>query len=133
VGLALSNPVWCSDALIRGAVALAAELGTPLAVHAEESPTQRAVSLAQWGMSGIARLAALGALSPRTLCAHVVQLDHADIALLAQSGAAVSHNPISNLKLQNGVTPIARCTRRTCPSAWAATATPAGTRRTSLL
>jgi cytosine/adenosine deaminase-related metal-dependent hydrolase len=108
VGLALSNPVWCSDALIRGAVALAAELGSPLEIHAEESPTQRAVSLAQWGMSGIARLATLGALSPRTLCAHVVQLDEADIALLARSGAAVSHNPISNLKLQNGIAPIGK-------------------------
>jgi hypothetical protein len=35
-----------------------------------------------------------------------VQVDDADIALLARSGASVSHNPASNLKLQNGIAPV---------------------------
>jgi len=108
VGLALSNPVWCSDELLRGAVQLARELGSPIEIHAEESPLQREVSLAQWGMSGIERIAHLGLLSERTLCAHVVQLSDRDIHLLAHHKASISHNPISNLKLQNGVAPIGR-------------------------
>ena len=111
VGPALSNPVWCSDALLRGAWQLAQELGSPLAIHAEESPTQREVSLAQWGMSGIERLASLGLLSERTLCAHVVQLSERDIQLLAHHRASISHNPISNLKLQTGVAAIGAMVR----------------------
>jgi cytosine/adenosine deaminase-related metal-dependent hydrolase len=111
VGLALSNPVWCSDALLTGALRLARELGSPIAIHAEESPTQREVSLAQWGMSGVERLAHLGLLSEETLCAHVVQLSDRDIQLLAHHHASISHNPISNLKLQNGVAPIGAMVR----------------------
>lgn len=108
IGVGLSNPVWCSDDLLRDAARLARELDVPIEIHAEESPVQREVSLAQWGMSGVQRLASLGVLSERTLVAHVVQIDEADIQLLALQGASISHNPISNLKLQNGITPIGR-------------------------
>jgi hypothetical protein len=108
LGLALSNPVWCSDDLLRAAAELAHELEAPIEVHAEESAMQREVSFAQWGMSGIQRLAHFGALSPRTIVAHVVQIDDTDIQLLAQYRASISHNPISNLKLQNGVAPIGK-------------------------
>ncbi len=111
VGLALSNPVWCSDDLLQGARQLARELGSPIEIHAEESPTQRAVSVAQWGLSGVERLAQLGLLSEQTLCAHVVQLSERDIQLLAQHRASISHNPISNLKLQNGVAPLGALVR----------------------
>jgi len=38
----------------------------------------------------------------------VVQLDDADVQLLAQHRASVSHNPISNLKLQNGIAPVGK-------------------------
>jgi 5-methylthioadenosine/S-adenosylhomocysteine deaminase len=106
LGLALSSPTWCSDGLLADGAALAKELDVPIAVHAEESPVQREVCLAQWGMSGIRRLAAFGVLSPRTIVAHTVQIDAADIDLLAQHGASVSHNPLSNLKLQNGIAPV---------------------------
>jgi hypothetical protein len=108
VGIALSNPVWCSDGLLHDAVGLARDLGSPIEIHAEESPVQRKVSLSQWGMSGVQRLAKLGVLSERTLAAHCVQVDDADIALLAQHGCSVSHNPISNLKLQNGIAPAGK-------------------------
>lgn len=111
VGLALSNPVWCSDALLTGALHLARELGSPIEIHAEESPTQRAVSIAQWGLSGVERLAHLGLLSENTLCAHVVQLGERDIQLLAHHHTSISHNPISNLKLQNGVAPLGALVR----------------------
>ncbi|MGQ0603540.1 MAG: amidohydrolase family protein, partial [Anaerolineales bacterium] len=57
------------------------------------------------------RLAHLGLLSERTLCAHVVQLSERDIQLLAQHRVSISHNPVSNLKLQNGVAPIGQMLR----------------------
>ena len=108
IGLGLSNPVWCSDELLRAAAALARELDAPLAIHLEEPPVQREVSFGQWGMSGVERLARLGLLSERTLAAHVVQLDDADVQRLAHHRVSVSHNPISNLKLQNGITPVGK-------------------------
>ena len=41
-------------------------------------------------------------LEPRTLLAHCVWLDDEDIRVLARNGAAVSHNPVSNMKLASG-------------------------------
>lgn len=108
LGLALGSAVWCSDGLLRDAAAMSKELDVPVSVHAEESPVQREVCFAQWGMSGIRRLAEFGVLSPRAIVAHCVQVDDEDARLLASSGANVVHNPISNMKLQNGVAPVGK-------------------------
>jgi cytosine/adenosine deaminase-related metal-dependent hydrolase len=48
----------------------------------------------------------LGCLDARKQVIHAVWLDEADIERLAQSGALVAHNPISNLKLGSGVMPF---------------------------
>ena len=43
---------------------------------------------------------------PGTSCAHCVWLDEEEMALMAQSGASVVHNPLSNLRLGSGVAPL---------------------------
>ena len=106
IGLGLSNPVWCSDGLIRGAAALARELEVPITFHAEESPVQHEAHQAQWGMSAIERASKLGILHARSLVNHAVQVRPQDIAIMAKARCSVSHNPSSNLKLRNGVAPI---------------------------
>ena len=108
MGLALNDPVSSSDGLLEGASQLIKELGCPLEVHAEESPAQRELSLAQWGCSGVQRLDKFGLLSPKTIVAHSVQVSDEDIQILAQRGASVVHNPISNMKLQNGIAPMGK-------------------------
>lgn len=50
--------------------------------------------------------AALGALGPNTLAVHCVHQTPDDIALLAQSGAAIAHCPKSNAKLGAGLAPL---------------------------
>jgi hypothetical protein len=59
-------------------------------------------------MSGVRRLTEFGVLSPRTIVAHTVQIDDEDVKLLARHGASVAHNPLSNLKLQNGIAPVGK-------------------------
>lgn len=108
MGFALGNPVWCSDDLLAAASEAVKELDVPLEVHAEESPVQREVSLSQWGMSGIQRLDKYGLLSPKTIVAHCVQASDEDIAILGDRGCSVSHNPLSNLKLHNGIGPVGK-------------------------
>jgi hypothetical protein len=108
IGVGLDNPVCCSDDLMRGAAQLASELDTPINFHAEESRIQREIHFAKWGESAIARSMRLGLLTPGTLVTHAVQVDAQDIHLLAVSGSSVSHNPISNLKLRNGIAPIGK-------------------------
>jgi len=108
IGVGLSNPVWCSDELMRGAADLAQSLGVPVNFHVEESPIQRKVHMAQWGMSGVQRAATFGLLTPKTLVTHAVQVSDQDIAIMAECGCSVSHNPISNLKIRNGIAPIGK-------------------------
>jgi cytosine/adenosine deaminase-related metal-dependent hydrolase len=106
IGLALGNPLWCSDDLIRAVARAASELGVPLTTHVEESALQREVSLAQWGLSGVERLHQCGALSELTVLSHAVHIGAEDVQLLAESHASISHNPLSNLKLQVGIAQI---------------------------
>lgn len=106
VGFALSNPIACSDQLLQAASEVIKELDCPLEVHAEESPTEREISIAQWGMSGIERLENFGLLSSKTIAAHCVQASDVDISLMGRRGVSVSHNPVSNMKLQVGVAPV---------------------------
>ena len=50
----------------------------------------------------------LGALDTPTLAAHCVWVSDEDIALMAEKGVSVVHNPISNLKLGSGVMPLGK-------------------------
>lgn len=106
IGLAIGNPVWASDELIKGAAELAARSGVPLTVHAEESPVQHEVSRSVWGVSGIERLDQFGVLSESTVVAHAVHVDASDIDILRRSDALVCCNPLSNAKLRVGSAPI---------------------------
>jgi cytosine/adenosine deaminase-related metal-dependent hydrolase len=58
------------------------------------------------GQATLAHLGRLGVLGPRFSIAHGVWLSEPEIALLAETGAAVSHNPGSNLRLRAGIAPL---------------------------
>ena len=64
---------------------------------------ERADIEARYGRPVIRHLDALGLLDARTVLAHCVWLDDEEIAILARTGATVSHNPVSNLKLASGI------------------------------
>jgi cytosine/adenosine deaminase-related metal-dependent hydrolase len=51
-------------------------------------------------------MADVGLLTPRTTIAHGVWLTQEEIALLAEHGCGIAHNPISNLKLKSGIAPM---------------------------
>jgi 5-methylthioadenosine/S-adenosylhomocysteine deaminase len=89
----------CSDALIEASVERAQKLGTPLQMHIAEIPAENEHSRATRGTSTVRHLARLGALGPWFLGAHAVWLEDEEIGLLAETGAAVSHNLASNLRV----------------------------------
>ena len=53
-------------------------------------------------------LDSLGVLGWDVIAAHCVSLTERDIAILSARGVKVSHNPVSNLKLASGVSPVPR-------------------------
>ena len=48
----------------------------------------------------------VGVLDVRTTAAHCVWVSDGDLAILAEKGVSVAHNPVSNLKLGSGVMPL---------------------------
>ncbi|MFT3974584.1 MAG: amidohydrolase [Amaricoccus sp.] len=87
---------------LRAAKALADARGGFFCTHAAETRAERLDIETRYGRSVIRHLDALGLLDARTVLAHCVWLDDEEIALLAERGATVVHNPMSNLKLASG-------------------------------
>lgn len=105
--LAPHAPYTVSDASFAKIVRYAEELQVPVCIHLHESREEISGELAKTGMRPLARLKQLGLVGPQLIAVHAVQLAPDEIALLASHGASVAHCPASNLKLANGVAPVA--------------------------
>ena len=108
-GLSPSGPQRSSRALLEGVADLARRHQLPIFTHVYETKAQTAKARAIYGEHGgsmIRHLADIGLLTPRTTIAHGVWLMQDEIALMADHGAGIAHNPISNLKLKSGVAPM---------------------------
>ncbi|MBF4561223.1 amidohydrolase [Microbacterium sp. VKM Ac-2870] len=85
---------------------LAAELQARIHVHASESDEEVAQVTQLHGARPIEVLERAGLLGPRTVVAHAVSVNAAEIQRLADTGTSVAHCPWSNLKLGCGVAPV---------------------------
>jgi cytosine/adenosine deaminase-related metal-dependent hydrolase len=100
------GPQWVGDALLLRIADAAERLDTHIQTHALESFYEKLIGPRLYGKSVISHLNGLGVLSPRFSIAHGVWITESDIDILAETGAAVSHNPSSNLRLRAGMAPI---------------------------
>lgn len=100
------GPQWVGDDLMVAIADAAARHDTGIQTHVQESLYERLEAERALGMSMTAHLRDLGVLSPRLSFAHAVWSSERDVEILAESGAAVSHNPSSNLRLRSGVAPL---------------------------
>lgn len=99
-------PYTCPPEFLRDIAARAKERGIPIHTHVSESAAEIADIRARYGSTPADHLASLGLFDAELLAAHCVHLTPEEIALFARTGAAVSHNPVSNLKLGNGIAPL---------------------------
>ncbi|HEY9631006.1 MAG TPA: amidohydrolase family protein [Coleofasciculaceae cyanobacterium] len=100
------GPQWVTDKLLVKIAETAERLNTGVQTHAVESFYEKLAGPRCYGKSVVAHLRDLGVLSPRFSIAHGVWLSEEDIQILAETGASVSHNPSSNLRLRAGVAPL---------------------------
>ncbi len=101
-------PYSVKDATLTHIRRLADELDLPIHMHLHESAAEVAEAVAATGRRPLERLAALGLVTPNFIGVHATALTSGDIELLATAGANVVHCPRSNLKLANGLCPVAR-------------------------
>jgi 5-methylthioadenosine/S-adenosylhomocysteine deaminase len=108
VALAPAGPQRCTDELLRAFAAASEAEGRPMHSHILETKVQAVAARELYGKTMVAHLRDLGVLSPRLTAIHAVWLSRDDIAMLAEAGSTVAHNPICNLKLLSGVAPVPR-------------------------
>jgi cytosine/adenosine deaminase-related metal-dependent hydrolase len=109
-----NGPQWCSDELLRAIAEASERTGRRVHIHLLETLYQRAFADAAYPEGVLARLAALGLLSPRLTLAHCVYARPDEIDAIARAGAVVATNPSSNLHLRSGIAPIGEALRRGC-------------------
>jgi len=95
-----------SPELLREARALANQLKTGIHVHLNESQSEVEFCLQQFGKRPTELAYETGLLGADTVAAHCVWLDDREIAMMAETGTHISHNPNSNAKLGNGIARI---------------------------
>jgi len=91
-----------SEGLLRWAGEQAAEHGLALHIHLSETEQEVEDCLAVHGVRPAVYLDRLGLLGDRTVLAHGVWLDEAELELIAARGATVVANPVANMKLAVG-------------------------------
>lgn len=124
-GLSPHTPWTCPPLTFSRVVRRAREDQRRLSFHLDESREEHAFILSgdgpladlyrsrgtldryRFGMTPTARAAALGALGASTVVAHCVHVTPDDVALLSRTGTGVVHCPGSNMKLAEGIAPVA--------------------------
>lgn len=105
--LAPSAPQRCSQELLEGIAALSRRHDLPVLTHVYETRIQAAAVRRRPSVSSLLDvLAEAGLLTGKLGIVHGVWLTAREIAQIAEAGACVIHNPVSNLKLKSGVAPI---------------------------
>lgn len=101
------SPYTVSESNLERVRVLADELEVPIHIHVHETAAEVSRSVEETGERPLARLHALGLLSPSLIAVHMTQLTPDEIALVGESGMHVVHCPQSNLKLASGFCPVA--------------------------
>ena len=97
-----------SDETLKAARALANKYKAPLIIHLSETKKENDDELAKRHTTPTKTLDDLGIWSGRSVAAHAVWVDEADMAILKSRGVGVAHCPSSNMKLASGVAPVTR-------------------------
>lgn len=97
-----------SDETLQACRALANRHGAPLVIHLSETKHENDECLAKRKLTPTQALDALGIFNGRTVAAHAVWVDEADLAILKARGVGIAHCPSSNMKLASGIAPVTR-------------------------
>ena len=100
------GPQWISDEFMTHIAERAQSWDTGIQTHVDESIYEMIHGPRFYGRHTMLHLDELGVLGPRFSIAHGVWLTEAEIAVMAETGTSVSHNPSSNLRLRAGIAPI---------------------------
>ncbi|MEP9395502.1 amidohydrolase family protein [Gordonia sp. VNK1] len=106
MALAVPNPRSLTENGMTHLREFAQERDMSVSIHLLETPTDDRMCLEHAGVGAVEYLDGAGFLWDRVLAVHCVELDDVGQGILAERGVAVSHNPLSNMRLGSGVAPV---------------------------
>lgn len=99
-------PYTCPPSFYKRVAVLAAEHNLMIHTHVSESAEETNKHIHDYGLRPVEHLYQLGILDQDVLLAHAVHLSDHELDLLKETDTAVSHNPMSNLKLGSGIADV---------------------------
>jgi 5-methylthioadenosine/S-adenosylhomocysteine deaminase len=100
------SPYTCSPATLVNVKEAAHEAGILYLMHLLENKDEIDTILNRYGKKPVQHLLDLGVLDDQTVAVHCNWLTKEDMAVFADLGVKVSHNPESSMKLAAGVAPV---------------------------
>jgi len=104
--LAPHAPYTCDEGYQRVVAQEAKRLNLPVHTHISEGLVEKENIREKYGCTSVELMDKNGLIHDKTVAAHCVHLSDSDIKTMAERGVCVVTNPVSNLKLANGVAPV---------------------------
>ncbi|MBA2859443.1 amidohydrolase [Methanococcus maripaludis] len=109
-------PYTCSKELLESTNALAREYHVPIHIHMNETQDEINQVVEKTGMRPFEYLNSFGFFdNVNTICAHCVHLSDSEIQIMKEKNIFAAHNPVSNLKLASGVSPVLKLLENNIP------------------
>ena len=106
-------PINTTPELLQEIRGFADDKSIGISAHVAESKSVVECVRQQHGKAGVVEfLHQFGLAAPNSIFAHSVHVSKDEIALLKQTGTSVSHNPVSNMMLGDGVAPVVEMLRQ---------------------
>jgi 5-methylthioadenosine/S-adenosylhomocysteine deaminase len=99
-------PYTLEGATLKAVRELANKYNVPMLIHLSETRDEVKIIQDAYHLSPTQYLESLGVWTGKSLAAHAVWLDDADMTTLAKRGVGVAHNPESNMKLASGIAAV---------------------------
>jgi 5-methylthioadenosine/S-adenosylhomocysteine deaminase len=99
-------PYTLEPETLKAVRALANKYDVPLLIHLAETQDEVKQIRDRYHLSPTMFLDSLGVWDGKSLAAHAIWLDDADMTLLAKKKVGLAHNPESNMKLASGIAAV---------------------------
>jgi len=99
-------PYTCSPECLIKVKELAKKHKVGIHMHVAESQDETKQITEKYGKRPVEHLESIGFLGPEVLAAHCVWLNEKEIKILRDRGVKPVHNPVSNMKIGCGVSPV---------------------------
>lgn len=107
-GFGPHTPYTCSTELLKWVRKKADKYGVKIKIHVGETKSEVQQIMDSYGLRPFEYLEDIGFLGDDVIAAHAVWLSDSEIDMIKKRDVKISHNPVSNMKLAAGISPVRR-------------------------